>query len=316
MKGVFLDFKTVDQQDLDFSVLTSTLSDWELFERTSFDQVVERIKDAQIIVTNKVPITADCLAQTPQLKCILVAATGCDHIDLVKAREMGVTVCNVAGYSTASVIQQTIGFLIGMASRLVDYHQLVKEGAWSQSTQFCLQNYQTEELAGKTLGIVGYGAIGKGVADVAKALGMKVLIAKRSEDTREGRVPLMDLLPEVDALTLHCPLTTQTRNMIDALALSKMKRGALLVNVARGGLVDEQALAQALLSGHLGGAAVDVLSTEPPLATHPLLAQPIPRLIVTPHVAWATRESRQRLLEEIVLNLHAFLKHQPRNQIL
>ncbi len=316
MKGVFLDFKTVDQQDLDFSVLTSTLSHWELFEGTSGAEVTERIQDAQMIITNKVPITAACLEQASQLKCILVAATGCDHIDLAKAHAMGVTVCNVAGYSTASVIQQTIGFLISMASRLVDYHQLVQEGAWSQSTQFCLQNYQTQELAGKTLGIVGYGAIGKGVAEVAKALGMKVLIAKREKDTREGRVPLRDLLPEVDALTLHCPLTPETRNLIDAAALGKMKRGAMLVNVGRGGLVDEQALAEALLSGHLGGAAVDVLSTEPPPMTHPLLKQVIPRLIVTPHVAWATRESRQRLLDEIVLNINAFLKHQPRNQIL
>lgn len=316
MKGVFLDFKTIDQQDLDFSVLTSTLSDWELFEGTAQEQIISRIKDAQIIITNKVPISAACLAQAHQLKCIMVAATGCDHIDLIKAREMGITICNVAGYSTASVIQQTIGFLISMASRLVEYHQLVQEGAWSRATQFCLQDYQTQELAGKTLGIVGFGAIGKGVADVAKALGMKILIAKRAEDTREGRVSLMDLLPEVDALTLHCPLTAETRNLIDAVALSKMKRGALLVNVGRGGLVNEQALAEALLSGHLGGAAVDVLSTEPPPKTHPLLVQPIPRLIITPHVAWATREARQRLLDEIVLNIKAFVEHQPRNQII
>ncbi|HRE30993.1 MAG TPA: NAD(P)-dependent oxidoreductase, partial [Candidatus Berkiella sp.] len=208
-----------------------------------------------------------------------------------------------------------IGFLINMATRMIDYHTLVQQGAWSQSQQFCLQNYQTHELAGKTLGIVGYGAIGQGVAKVAKALGMEILIAGKENDPREGRISLKALLPQVDVLSLHCPLTSQTKHLIDEAALNQMKPGALLINVSRGGLVDESALAKALLSGHLGGAAVDVLSTEPPSSMHPFLVQPISRLIITPHVAWSTREARQRLLDEVVENMKAFLDHQPRNKV-
>ena len=316
MKGVFLDCQTLDQQDLNFSVLTSTLAHWDLHKSTEVNEIQSRIQDAQIVVTNKVPLSTLSLQNAPKLQCIIAAATGCDHIDLVKAREMGITVCNVAGYSTASVIQQTIGFMINMASRIIDYQALVVDGAWSQSKQFCLQDYQTHELAGKTLGIVGYGAIGSGVATVAKALGMNVLVAGRENDHRSGRIPLKRLLPLVDVLSLHCPLVPETRHFIDQEALSQMKQGAFLINVARGGLVDEQALAKALLSGHLGGAAVDVLSQEPPSKAHPLLALPIPRLVITPHVAWATRESRQRLLDEVVLNVQAFLSHQPRNRVL
>ena len=316
VKGVFLDCQTLDQQDLDFSVLTSTLTHWDLHKSTEVNEIHHRIQDADVVVTNKVPLSTLSLKNASKLQCIVAAATGCDHIDLLKAREMGVTVCNVAGYSTASVIQQTIGFMINMASRIIDYQTLVLKGAWCQSKQFCLQDYQTHELAGKTLGIVGYGAIGSGVGSVAKALGMTVLVAARENDHRQDRIPLKTLLPLVDVLSLHCPLVPETKHLIDKEALSRMKKGAFLINVGRGGLVDEHALANALLSGYLGGAAVDVLSQEPPPKSHPLLSQPIPRLMITPHVAWATRESRQRLLDEVVLNVQAFLSHQPRNRVL
>ena len=315
MKGVFLDYQTLDQQDLNFSVLTSTLPHWDLFKTTKEDEIQNRIQHAEVVVTNKVPLSAQSLENALNLRCILAAATGCDHIDLKKAKAMGIAVCNVAGYSTASVIQQTIGFMINMASRIIDYQALVLNGTWSRSNLFCLQDHQTHELAGKTLGIVGNGAIGSGVARVAKALGMQVLVAARENDHRPDRVPLNTLLPAVDVLSLHCPLLPETRHLIDHVALSKMKQGAFLINVARGGLVDEEALAKALLTGHLGGAAVDVLSQEPPAMDHPLLSQPIPGLIVTPHVAWATPESRQRLLDEVVLNIQAFLNHQPRNVV-
>ncbi len=316
VKGVFLDCQTLDQQDLNFSALTSTLTHWDLFKTTNRAEIISRIQDAEIVVTNKVPLNAEALQNAQKLRCIVAAATGCDHIDLAAAKAKGITVCNVAGYSTASVIQQTIGFMINMASRIMDYQELVFKGAWSQSKLFCLQDFQTHELEGKTLGIVGCGAIGAGVALVAKALGMKVFIAARKNDHRSDRLPLKTLLPLVDVLSLHCPLVEETRHLIDHVALSQMKRGAFLINVARGGLVDEEALAQALLSGHLGGAAVDVLSQEPPPKTHPLLSQPIPRLIITPHVAWATQESRQRLLDEVILNIKAFLSHQPRNVVI
>lgn len=316
MKGVFLDYQTLDQQDLNFSALTSTLDHWDLFKSTSPDELASRLQDAEIVITNKVALTALSIQKATRLRCILVAATGCDHIDLAQAKEQGVIVCNVAGYSTASVIQQTIGFLINLASRMNDYDARVKQGAWVKATQFCLQDFQTQELAGKTLGIIGYGAIGKGVATVASALGMKVLIAGKENDPRAERIPLMSLLPQVDALSLHCPLTAQTEHLIDEAAISKMKKGAFLINVARGGLIDEYALAEALISGHLGGAAVDVLSQEPPPLNHPFFVRPIPRLIVTPHVAWATQEARRRLLNELVKNLQAFLEGLPRNRVI
>jgi glycerate dehydrogenase len=315
VQGVFLDSQTIDQNDLDFSILTSTLSQWHLFDNTSQEDILERIRHAQIVLTNKVPLDSKILAQAPALRCICVAATGCDHIDLAAAKKHNITVCNVVGYSTSSVIQHTIGLLLTLSSKINDYHQLVMAGEWSKSKYFCLQNFQTHELAGKVLGIVGYGAIGQGVAKVAQALGMQVLIASRKGQAQPERESLEALLPKVDVLSLHCPLTVETRNLIGEKELALMKPKALLLNVSRGGLVDEQALAHALLNRRLAGAGLDVSAKEPPAKDSPLLSQTIPGLILTPHVAWSSIEARARLLSILAQNVRAFLNGAPINVV-
>lgn len=311
MLGVFLDSGTIVQQKQDISVLTSTLDKWELYDTTTTQELNERITNAHVVVTNKVPLTAEVLRQAKQLKCICIAATGSDHVDIKAANAHGITVCNVVNYSTASVIQHTIGFLITLASQILNYDALVKEGAWVKAKHFCLQDFKSMELVGKTLGIVGYGAIGKGVAKCAEVLGMRVLVAKRQEQSYQQS--LETLLPQVEVLSLHCPLTPYTRNLIGAKELTLMKPGALLLNVSRGGLIDEQALVEALLSGHLGGCALDVSAHEPPKKESPLFQHSLSNLIITPHVAWSTQEARMRLLNAIAYNLRAFLAGTPKN---
>jgi len=312
--GVFLDSETIMQQASDFSALTSTLDKWEFYDTTSASVLKERIINADVVVTNKVPLTGEILQQASRLKCICIAATGSDHVDIAAAKALGITVCNVVDYSTDSVIQHTIGLLIALASRIVDYDALIKQGAWVKAKHFCLQNYRTMELAGKVLGIVGYGAIGKGVAQCARMLGMQVQVAARQgQEPSADRVSLLNLLPQVDVLSLHCPLTLETRDLIGECELAMMKPGALLLNVSRGGIVNEAALAKALISGHLGGCGLDVSAKEPPLEDSPLFQKPIPNLIATPHVAWSTQEARLRLLNGIAANIRGFLAGQPSN---
>lgn len=310
-RGVFLDSETLDYQDVDFSPLLETLSHWDLYPLTSPEEVAERIQDATLVITNKVPISAQVLQTAPTLQWIGSAATGFDQIDIDAATQCGVVVSNVGAYSTVSVVQHTIGLIINSYGRLADYHTLVQQGDWQKSPLFCLQDYLTQELAGKTLGIVGYGAIGQGVAQVAKALGMEVRICKRES---EGYA-LETWLKDIDILSLHCRLTSQTRQLINADTLSYMKPSALLINTARGGLVDEAALANALRQGQLGAAALDVLVEEPPRRGSPLLSDDLPTLFITPHIAWSTREARQRLLTGLVANVRAFLAGAPQNVV-
>lgn len=311
MRGVFLDSGTLGQ-DLDFTPLTSTLADWQLYDKTTPEEVMARVQNAHIVITNKVKLN-EAIFSKSQIKCIAIAATGADHIDLMAAKTHGIVVCNVKGYSTDSVIQHTIGLIIALASKIVAYSDLVKQGAWINAPFFCLQNFPTYELAGKKLGIVGFGAIGQGVARVAQALGMEVLLTRRQQT--KGTLPLSSLLSEVDILSLHCPLNQDTYHLIDQNALARMKPGAMMINVSRGGLVDEKALAQALKTGHLAGAALDVVEGEPPKSDSPLMARDIPNLIITPHVAWSTTAARTRLLHEIVLNIRAFIKGESRNKV-
>ncbi len=313
MQGVFLDNSTLDQQDLDFSIITSTLPNWKLWGNTTTGEIDSRIESAAIVVTNKVPMLANTLEKASQCRCICIAATGSDHIDLKTANALGITVCNVQAYSTASVIQHTIGLLMSLASKISEYDNLVKQGAWVKAKQFCLQDYKTMEIAGKTLGIVGYGAIGKGVASVAQSMGMKIMVANREGQTQPGRFPLATVLSQADVLTLHCPLIKETHHLIGVRELAMMKPTALLLNVSRGGLVDEQALADALCNGRLAGAALDVVSKEPPSVDSPLFSRSLPNLLVTPHVAWATREARNRLLNGIATNIRNFLANAPTN---
>ncbi|MBC3364669.1 2-hydroxyacid dehydrogenase [Pseudomonas sp. SWRI154] len=306
-RAVFLDHPSLDLGDLDLSPLRQCFSELQLFARTTQDQVTERLKGATVAITNKVVIDAAAMAASPELKLILISATGTNNVDLAAARQHGITVCNCQGYGTPSVAQHTIMLLLNLATRLADYQKAVGEGRWQQAPQFCLLDFPIVELAGKTLGLLGHGELGGAVARLAEAFGMRVLLGQiPGRPARPDRVPLDELLPQVDALTLHCPLTEHTRHFIGARELALLKPGAFLVNTARGGLVDEQALADALRSGHLGGAATDVLSVEPPTQGNPLLAGDIPRLIVTPHNAWGSREARQRIVGQLTENAQGF----------
>ncbi|OPG71030.1 glycerate dehydrogenase [Pseudomonas ogarae] len=306
-RAVFLDHPSLDLGDLDLGPLRNCFSDLQLFARTTPDQVIERLKGATVAITNKIVINAQAMAASPELKLILISATGTNNVDLAAARSHGITVCNCQGYGTPSVAQHTIMLLLNLATRLADYQKAVGEGRWQQASQFCLLDYPIVELEGKTLGLLGHGELGSAVGRLAEAFGMRVLLGQiPGRPPRPDRLPLEQLLSQVDALTLHCPLNEHTRHFIGARELALLKPGAFVVNTARGGLIDEQALAEALRSGHLGGAATDVLSVEPPTQGNPLLAGDIPRLIVTPHNAWGSREARQRIVGQMSENAQGF----------
>lgn len=306
-RAVFLDHPSLDLGDLDLDPLRSCFGELQLFARTTPEQVTERLKGATVAITNKIVIDAQAMAASPDLKLILISATGTNNVDLAAARHHGITVCNCQGYGTPSVAQHTIMLLLNLATRLADYQKAVGEGRWQQASQFCLLDYPIVELEGKTLGLLGHGELGSAVGRLAEAFGMRVLLGQiPGRPARPDRLPLEQLLPQVDALTLHCPLNEHTRHFIGARELALLKPGAFVVNTARGGLIDEQALAEALRSGHLGGAATDVLSVEPPAQGNPLLAGDIPRLIVTPHNAWGSREARQRIVGQMSENAQGF----------
>lgn len=313
MLGAFLDRNTLDCGDLDFSVLDTELPELTYYPATLPDQVAERIAQAEVVISNKVMLNAAAIEQAPRLRLICIAATGVNNVDLAAAEAAGITVCNCRGYGSPAVVQHVFALLLALYTRLPDYHQAVRAGRWQRADQFCLLDYPIRELADKTLGIVGYGELGRGVARVAEAFGMRVLLAQRpgAIEPEEGRIPLPVLLPQVDVLSLHCPLTPETRGLIGAWELALMRRDAVLINTARGGLVDEAVLADALRKGALGGAGIDVLSLEPPTDGNPLLAPDIPNLIITPHSAWGSRESRQRRLEQLAENVREYQLGQP-----
>lgn len=315
-RAVFLDHASLDLGDLDLAPLRQVFGELTLYDATASEQVAERLQGAQVAISNKVRLDAATLAACPELRLILVAATGTNNVDLAAARARGITVANCQGYGTASVAQHALMLLLALATRLPDYQAAVRDGAWQRSSQFCLLDFPIIELQGKTLGILGHGELGGAFARLAEALGMHVLYgALPGRPARTDRLPLDALLPQVDALSLHCPLTEQTRHLIGAAELALMKPQALLINTARGGLVDEQALADALRAGRLGGAAFDVLSEEPPRHGNPLLAADIPRLIVTPHNAWGSREARQRIVGQLSENAAAFFAGAPKRVV-
>ncbi|NKN34268.1 2-hydroxyacid dehydrogenase [Marichromatium bheemlicum] len=314
--GVLLDLATIDRDDLDLSALAEMCEGWRRHAYTEPAEVAARIADAEVVVTNKVVLDRQALSGARSLRLVCVAATGTNNVDLEAARELGIAVANVAGYATPSVVQHVFSLILALTTRLPEYQRAIDAGAWQRHDSFCVMDYPIRELAGRTLGIVGLGDLGGGVARVAEAFGMKVLVAQRPGGAlRVGRLMLEALLPRVDVLSLHCPLTESTRGLIGARELGLMRRDALLINTARGGIVDEQALADALRAGTIGGAGVDVLSAEPPRAGNPLLDPSIPNLIVTPHIAWASREARQRMVDEIAANISAFLAGTSRNRV-
>ena len=317
MRAIFLDYATVSHDDdLDPAPLRRALPGVELRIRTEQDDVAAVLEGALVVLVNKLRITRGILAATPALRLVALAATGTDNVDLAAARERGIAVCNVRDYCTASVVQHVFGALLLLTHRLREYDARVRTGAWQRGSQFCLLDFPIRELAGRKLGIVGFGTLGKGVAHAARAFGMEVLVASRPGGGRmPGRIDLDEMLPLVDVLSLHCPLVPATHGLLSTRRLARMKPDAVLINTARGGLVDSQALADALRAGRLGGAAIDVLAQEPPVDGEPLLAGDIPNLLVTPHVAWAAREARQRCLAEMTANVEDFLRGGHRGRV-
>lgn len=316
MHGVILDADSLGP-GLDLARLRGQFDSQDWHGHTAPDETADRIREADVVITNKVVLDADAFSTARRLRLVCVAATGVNNVDLAAAREHGVTVCNATGYGTPSVVQHTFALILALATRLPDYQAAVRAGEWSRSPFFCLLDFPIMELAGKTLGIIGYGTLGQGVARIARAFDMDVEIAARPGATEipADRVAVEDLLERADVLTLHCPLTDETRGLIGRAELERMKPDALLVNTARGGIVDEAALADALRAGTIGGAGMDVLTREPPRDGNPLLAEDIPNLIVTPHSAWGSLEARQRLVEQVADRIADFRSGKPGNVV-
>ena len=315
MNAVFLDYESLDKNDLDFSALHAVFSQLELYPSTLATQVLARVQHADVIISNKVVLDAETLKQCSSLKLILISATGTNNIDLAQAKVQGITVCNCQGYGTSAVAQHTLMLMLALATSVIQYDRAVKQGEWNKSPIFCLLDFPIVELAGKTLGILGYGELGQAVAKLAEAFGMKIIVGALPNRSTENRVALSELLPQVDFLSLHCPLTEETRDLIDSQAFERMKPSAFLINCARGGIVNEQALATALRTGQIAGAATDVLSVEPPKEGNVLLADDIPNLIITPHNAWGSVDARQRIVQQLTENALAFQQRQPIRQV-
>lgn len=315
-RAVFLDLASVYRNDLDLSALESTVSEWSWLDKAEAVELPRILSGVDVVVSNKVMLDSGALKNAEHLKLICVAATGTNNIDIAAAKSKKISVCNVRGYATASVVQHVFSMLLALTTQLEAYQAAVRQGRWCNSEHFCLLDYPVRELQGKTLGIVGYGELGQAVAVAAKVFGMKVLVAKRDEaDTREGRLALNEVIKQSDVLSLHCPLNDQTRGLIGKNELAMMKQDAILINTARGGLVDENALYQSLKKNQIGGAAIDVLEHEPPRCDHTLLTEVMSNLVVTPHTAWASIESRQRLIDELAKNIEAFKAGQARNLV-
>jgi len=282
---------------------------WLDYGKTRPEEVFERLEGATVAVVNKLPMRAEMLARLPALGLIAVAATGTDNIDLDFCRGRGIEVSNVTGYARETLPEHVMMLALALARNLQAYDAAVREGRWQRAGQFCLHAREIRDLHGSTLGLVGHGTLGRGVEQLARAFGMEVLIAERraAGRVREGRTPFEEVLRRADVLSLHVPLNAETRGMLGRVELSLMKPSAVLVNCARGGVVDEAALAEALREGTIAGAGVDVLSAEPPRDDNPLLAADVPNLIVTPHVAWAGRRAQQALADQLVDNIEAFV---------
>ncbi len=291
--------------------------EWIEYGESRAGQVVDRLRGATIVISNKLALREPDLARLPELKLIAIAATGFDCVDLDYCRGRGIAVSNVRGYAANSVSEHALMLVLALRRNLLAYRQDVQQGRWQQSKQFCLLSHTLHDLRGCTLGIVGYGAIGKAMARLAESIGMRVLISEHKNATsiRAGRTSFAETLRESDVVSLHCPLTGDTQDMFTRAEFEMMKRDALLINTARGGLVEEKALIEALQNDVIAGAAFDALREEPPREGNPLLEPNLPNLIVTPHVAWASNEAMQALADQLIDNLEAFVRGQPRNLV-
>jgi len=290
----------------------------ETFARTTADQAVERAKDADIIILNKVPMRAETLAQLPKLKMIAVAATGTDNIDLNVCKERGIIVSNIRGYAIATVPEHTMGLMLSLSRSIRPYHDSVAKGRWGEAAQFCYFDYPIFDLKGKVLGIIGDGVLGKSVAKLGEAFGMEVRFSTYKGVDGMGPLytPFERILSESDVITMHCPLTDSTRNLLGPAEFDQMKKRPLVLNTARGGLVDERALVDALKADKIAGAAFDVVTTEPIPDDHPFLeVMDHPNFILTPHVAWASIETIQGLADQMVDNIDAYVAGSPRNVV-
>ncbi|MGN1375427.1 MAG: D-2-hydroxyacid dehydrogenase [Prevotella sp.] len=317
MKIVILDAYTVNPDgDLSWAAL-DCLGEVLAYDRTAPDVIVERVGDADVVLTNKVRITADIMDRLPGLRYIGVLATGVNVVDISAASQRGIVVTNIPDYSTSSVVQMTFAHILNITNNVAHYAADSRRGVWSASPDFCYWDTRLSELAGKTIGIVGLGNIGYKVANVAKCFGMDVFAftSKNSADLPEGiqKTTLDGLFGVSDILTLHCPLNEDTKELINSVTLAKMKRGAILINTGRGPLVNEHDVAKALESGQLGGYGADVLCEEPPSADNPLLSAP--NVYITPHIAWATFEARRRLVDIATDNVKAFVDGSPVNVV-
>jgi glycerate dehydrogenase len=312
MRITILDGHTTNPGDLSWEPLHA-LGDCAVHDRSAAAEIVPRAAGADVVLTNKTPLTRETIAALPQLKCIGVLATGYNVVDVAAARARSIPVCNVPEYGTPNVAQATFAILLELTNRVGRHAELVRAGRWSSCPDFCFWEGELVELAGLTLGVVGYGRIGRAVATIGRAFGMRILAWRRNGGDDPECVGLDRLLRESDVVSLHCPLTAEMERLVNAATLATMKPTAFLVNTARGGLVDEAALAAALDAGRLAGAGLDVLAVEPPAISNPLLAAR--NCIITPHVAWATREARRRLIEITADNVRAFVAGTPRNVV-
>lgn len=316
MKAVFLDYATMGP-DLDLKPLRDLFDDLEIFDETGDEQMVERVRDVEFAFTNKIRFSEELLREASKLRFIGLTATGTDNIDLETAKANGIAVANIRAYCTQSVVEHVFGTLLMLTHSLHRYDDAVRAGEWQTSQDFCILSHPVRELSAMTMGIVGYGELGQGVAKTARAFGMDILVSARPGAATVGddRVAFDEVLATSDVISLHCPLNEHTQNLFNAATFARMKPASILINTARGGLVDSAALVAALDSGRLAGAAIDVLAKEPPRDGDPALDYHGPNLIVTPHIAWATNEARQNAIDELAANAAAFIAGSERNRV-
>ncbi|WP_086773824.1 D-2-hydroxyacid dehydrogenase [Vibrio coralliirubri] len=316
LKVVFLDRATIPSQ-IHLKPL-SFENEWVEYDFTAPELVAERVAGADVVITNKVVLNADNLAQAQQLKLIAVSATGVNNVDVDYCKSNNIAVANVQGYATQSVPEHVIAMLFTLKRNLVGYHQDIEAGEWQKDKQFCFFTHPIQDVAGSTLGLIGSGSLGQATAILAKAIGMNVIFAERkgADSCREGYLPFDTVLQQADAISLHCPLTEATRNLISDRELAMMKPSAVLINAGRGGLVDEQALVEALKSNEIAGAGMDVFTQEPAYNSNPLLANShLPNLLLTPHVAWGSDSSIQKLSDILIDNIDGFVAGNPQNLV-